>query len=111
MQSINIARFNLKRLPIAIAISAILLATATPSWATPHQYRAGYTAGAAVGNNIGKSDGSGESGTNAMHTNASCSIDRSKHKDFDRGYTLGCRTAYERAFIKAYKHRQQIKAK
>ncbi len=80
-----------------------------PSFATPKQYRAGYAAGAAVGKRIGKMDGSGEAGTNSMHTNATCSIEHPKSKDYDRGYDKGCRTAYEQTFLREYKNRKNKK--
>ncbi len=94
---------------IALTISTLAIAFSQPSWATPKQYRAGYTAGTAVGKKSGRMDGSGEAGTNSMHTNASCSIEHPKSKDFDLGYQRGCRPAYEQAFESAYKHRKQKK--
>ncbi len=92
---------------ISLTLSMLAIALSLPSWATPKQYRAGYTAGTAVGKKTGRMDGSGEAGTNAMHTNASCSIDRPKSKDYNRGYDLGCRAAYEQTFVRAYKNRQK----
>jgi hypothetical protein len=99
------------RSPIAIAatISTLAIAFSPPSGATPKQYRAGYAAGAAVGKEAGQMDGSGKAGTNAMHTNATCSIDRPKSKDYDLGYDRGCRTTYEQTFERAYKNRQHQK--
>jgi hypothetical protein len=94
---------------IAVAISTLAIAFSLPSWATPKQYRSGYTAGAAVGKESGQMDGSGAAGTNAMHTNATCSIERPKSKDYDRGYALGCRTTYEQTFERAYKNRKPKK--
>jgi hypothetical protein len=100
---------------IAIAITGVTISIALslPSMATPKQYqagyRAGYRAGVAVGKASGRMDGSGEAGTNAMHTNASCSIEHPKNKDYDRGYDRGCRTAYEQTFVREYKKRKQKK--
>jgi hypothetical protein len=94
---------------VAIAGSIISIAIATPSWANPKQYRAGYAAGVARGQEVGQMDGSGEAGTNAMHTNATCQIEQSKSKDFDRGYDRGCRTTYKKTFEQAYKKRKQNK--
>ena len=99
---------NINRIiPIALTISTI--AFCTSSWATPKQYRSGYNAGAAIGTESGTMDGSGESGTNSMHTNATCSIEYPKSKDFDRGYDAGCRKAYEQSFDRAFKHRKPKK--
>ena len=92
---------------IALTISTLAIAFPLPSWATTKQYRAGYAAGTAVGKETGRMDGSGEAGTNAMHPNASCSIEHPKSKDFDRGYDRGCRAAYEQMFERAYKNRQK----
>jgi hypothetical protein len=96
---------------IAIAITGMTISIllSPPSMATPKQYQAGYRAGVAVGKESGRMDGSGEAGTNAMHTNASCSIEHPKNKDYDRGYDRGCRTAYEQTFVRAYKNRKQNK--
>jgi hypothetical protein len=94
---------------IAITGAIISIGFSAPSMATPQQYRAGYRAGVAAGKESGRMDGSGEAGTNAMHTNASCSIDRPKNKDYDRGYDRGCRTAYEQTFVRAYKNRKPKK--
>jgi hypothetical protein len=95
---------------IAVAlISPILLLSVTtvgnPN--PPSQYQLGYKAGAAYGKKIGIMDGSGESGTNAMHTNATCSIEKPKNKFFDRGYVAGCRTAYEKTFEQSYNQRKK----
>jgi hypothetical protein len=96
---------------IAMTIAGSILSTAiaTPSWGNPKQYRAGYTAGAAHGKEMGRMDGSGEAGTNSMHTNATCRIEQPKSKDYDRGYEQSCRTAYEKTFEQAYKKRKQNK--
>lgn len=94
---------------IAMTGITISIAFTAPSMATPQQYRAGYRAGIAVGKASGQMDGSGEAGTNAMHTNASCSIEHPKSKDYDRGYDRGCRTAYEQTFDRAYKNRKPKK--
>jgi hypothetical protein len=102
---------------ISIAGSIISIAIATPSWANPKQYRSGYAAGVARGQEVGKMDGSGEAGTNAMHTNATCQIEQPKSKDYDRlaarlrdrGYDRGCRTTYKKTFEQAYKNRKQNK--
>jgi hypothetical protein len=102
---------------MAIAGSIISIAIATPSWANPKQYRAGYAAGVARGQEVGQVDGSGEAGTNAMHTTATCRIEQPKSKDFDRlaarlrdrGYDRGCRTTYKKTFEQAYKNRKQNK--
>jgi hypothetical protein len=94
---------------MAIAGSIISIAIVTPSWANPKQYRAGYAAGVARGQEVGKMDGSGEAGTNAMHTNATCRIEQPKSKDYDRGYDRGCRTTYKKTFEQAYKNRKQNK--
>jgi hypothetical protein len=96
---------------IAIAITGltISIALSPPSMASPKQYQAGYRAGAAHGKESGRIDGSGEAGTNAMHTNASCRIEHPKNKDYNRGYDRGCRTAYELTFVREYKHRKQKK--
>jgi hypothetical protein len=94
---------------IAITGVTISIALAAPSMATPKQYQAGYRAGVAVGKESGRMDGSGEAGTNAMHTNASCSIEHPKNKDYDRGYDRGCRTTYEQTFIRSYKNRKPKK--
>jgi hypothetical protein len=94
---------------IAIAIigAIISIAIVTPSWANPKQYRSGYAAGADRGQEFGRMDGSGEAGTNSMHTMATCRIEQPKSKDFDRGYDQGCRTAYEKTFKEAYKNRKK----
>jgi hypothetical protein len=94
---------------IMIAGSILSIAIDTPSGANPKQYRSGYAAGAACGQEFGRMDGSGEAGTNAMHTNATCQIEQPKSKDFDRGYDQGCRTAYKKMFEQAYKNRKQRK--
>jgi hypothetical protein len=96
---------------ISIALTSVTIAIgfSAPSMATPQQYRAGYRAGVSVGKESGRIDGSGEAGTNAMHTNASCSIEHPKNKDYDRGYDRGCRTAYEQTFVREYKNRKQKK--
>ncbi len=96
---------------VAIMLTGLIISVAlsTPSAATPKQYRAGYAAGVAVGKKIGKMDGSGEAGTNSMHTNATCRIETPKSKDYDRGYDRGCRAAYEQTFIREYKKRKQNK--
>jgi hypothetical protein len=74
---------------------------------TSKQYRAGYAAGTAHGKKVGKLDGSGEAGTNSMHTNATCGVEQPKQKDFDRGYIKGCSAAYEQTFTREYKLRQK----
>ena len=96
---------------IALVLTGLMMSIglATPSSATPKQYQAGDKAGAAHGKALGRMDGSGEAGTNAMHTNASCRIEYPKSKDFDRGYDRGCRTAYEQTFVREYQHRKQKK--
>lgn len=96
---------------IAIAVTGVIVSIglSAPSMATPQQYRAGYQAGVAVGKESGRMDGSGEAGTNAMHTNASCSIEHPKNKDYDLGYDRGCRTAYEQTFVRSYKNRKPKK--
>jgi hypothetical protein len=94
---------------MTIAGSIVSIAIVTPSWANPRQYRAGYSAGVARGQESGKMDGSGESGTNSMHTNATCQIEQPKSKDYDRGYDRGCRTTYKKTFEQAYKNRKQNK--
>jgi hypothetical protein len=95
---------------IAIAMTGVIISIgfSAPSMATPKQYQAGYRAGVAMGKESGRMDGSGEAGTNSMHTNASCSIEHPKNKDYDRGYDRGCRTAYEQTFVQAYKNRKKI---
>jgi hypothetical protein len=94
---------------IAITGMTISIGFSAPSMATPQQYRAGYRAGVAVGKESGRMDGSGEAGTNSMHTNASCSIERPKNKDYDLGYDRGCRTTYEQTFDRSYKNRKPKK--
>jgi hypothetical protein len=71
------------------------------------QYRSGYAAGTARGKDVGKMDGSGEAGTNSMHTNATCGFEQPQRKDFERGCIRGCRAAYESTFDRAYKQRQK----
>jgi hypothetical protein len=100
---------------IVLAISTVLL-TEQPGTSsgysiqkstTSNQYRSGYAVGTAHGKKVGKIDGSGEAGTNSMHTNATCGIEQPKQKDFDRGYIRGCRAAYESTFAREYKQRQK----
>jgi hypothetical protein len=74
---------------------------------TSKQYRSGFAAGTARGKQVGRMDGSGEAGTNSMHTNATCGFEQPKQQDFERGYIQGCRAAYERTFDREYKHRQK----
>jgi hypothetical protein len=71
------------------------------------QYRSGYAKGTARGKEVGKMDGSGKAGTNSMHTNATCGFEQPKHRDFERGYIRGCRTAYERTFEREYQQRKK----
>jgi hypothetical protein len=99
-------QFN-RSIAILLTISIVTISSAAPGGATPKQYRAGYAAGVAHGTESGRLDGSGEAGTNVMHTNASCQIEHPKNKDFDRGYVRGCRTAYEQTFVREYKKRKQ----
>jgi hypothetical protein len=87
----------------------ISITIAIPSGANSKQYRAGYAAGVVRGQEVGKMDGSGEAGTNAMHTNATCQIEQPKSKDYDRGYDRGCRTTYKKTFEQSYKNRKQNK--
>jgi hypothetical protein len=94
-------------LTIALTGTMLSIALATNSLATPKQYRAGYAAGVAIGKEMGRMDGSGEAGTNSMHTNATCSIEHPKNKDFDRGYDRGCRITYEKTFEQAYRNRKK----
>jgi hypothetical protein len=89
--------------------SMISIVFATPSWGNPKQYRSGYATGAAHGKEMGRMDGSGEAGTNAMHTMATCRIEHPKSKDFDRGYDRGCRITYQKTFEQAYKNRKKKK--
>jgi hypothetical protein len=96
-----------RKMAIALIGSIMTIALATSSLATPKQYKAGYAAGVAIGREMGKADGSGEAGTNSMHTNATCSIEHPKNKDFDRGYDKGCRITYEKTFEQAYKNRKK----
>jgi hypothetical protein len=83
---------------ILLIVTIFSICISSPIAATPKQYRSGYAAGAAYGKKIGQMDGSGEAGTNAMHTNATCRIEHPKNQDFDRGYDRGCRAAYEQTF-------------
>jgi hypothetical protein len=76
-------------------------------WRSLSERESGYAAGTVRGKEVGKMDGSGEAGTNSMHTNATCGFERFQHKDFERGYIRGCRAAYERTFDRAYKQRQK----
>ncbi len=99
-------QFN-RSIAILLTMSLVTIASAAPSRATPKQYRSGYAAGVAHGKESGRIDGSGEAGTNAMHTNASCLIEHPQNKDFDRGYDRGCRMAYEQTFMREYKKRKQ----
>jgi hypothetical protein len=99
-------QFN-RSIAILLTISIVTISSAAPGGSTPKQYRSGYAAGVAHGKESGRMDGSGEAGTNAMHTNASCQIEQPKNKDFDRGYDRGCRTAYEQTFVREYKKRKQ----
>ncbi len=98
-----------RTIAIALTGSIISIALATPSLATPKQYKAGYAAGVAIGKEMGRIDGSGEGGTNSMHTNATCLIEHPKSKDYDRGYDKACRITYEKTFEQAYKKRKKKK--
>jgi hypothetical protein len=97
--------------PRSIAIAALctigLLTTIDIACATPKQYQQGLKQGAAYGKKVGTDDGSGKSGTNAMHTNATCAIETPRNRDFDRGYTTGCAPAYKKAFERAYRQRKK----